>query len=158
MPWFPFVFSLSFPLGQCARTRTGGTEYVEKECGPGTFFHPKLKVCDFEGNVALVKPECKRMLFISIFLLFFIFTYLGFLLFSFFRNSFWVGICVCVLSLFCFSSSSFRICFKLYFVRLSYSSSFYPLLIFSPFLVFFFFFLPVMNYYGVCSRSFKVRG
>lgn len=42
---------------ECAPTLTG-REYVEKECGPGTFFNPRDSVCDFEYNVILIKPEC----------------------------------------------------------------------------------------------------
>lgn len=42
---------------ECAPTLSGRA-YVEKECGPGTFFNPRDSVCDFEYNVILMKPEC----------------------------------------------------------------------------------------------------
>lgn len=42
---------------ECAPTLTG-REYVENECGPGTFFNPRDSVCDFEYNVIFIKPEC----------------------------------------------------------------------------------------------------
>ncbi|XP_063867870.1 uncharacterized protein LOC135104399 [Scylla paramamosain] len=44
---------------ECAPALTG-LKYVEKECGPGTFFNPRHSVCDFEYNVIRIKPECKQ--------------------------------------------------------------------------------------------------
>lgn len=44
----------------CTITMTGDWEFVEKHCGPGTFFHPIHKVCDFPQSVIVIKPECGK--------------------------------------------------------------------------------------------------
>lgn len=35
-----------------------GITWVKKDCGPGTFYNPKVQVCDFEENVKKLKPSC----------------------------------------------------------------------------------------------------
>ncbi|KAK7066927.1 Mucin-5B [Halocaridina rubra] len=46
---------------ECVQSSPSERRYIEKECGPGTFFNPLIKVCDFEFNVLLVREDCARV-------------------------------------------------------------------------------------------------
>lgn len=45
---------------QCERGIDGLYKYVEKECGPGTMYNPKVMVCDMPFNVIPIKPACNK--------------------------------------------------------------------------------------------------
>lgn len=46
---------------QCERGVDGTYVYVEKNCGPGTMYNPKIMVCDFPANVQAIKPDCGKV-------------------------------------------------------------------------------------------------
>ncbi|XP_049862899.1 hemocytin [Schistocerca gregaria] len=43
---------------QCQRNAAGQWELLERDCGPGTWFHPVNMVCAWPADVSAVRPEC----------------------------------------------------------------------------------------------------
>jgi hypothetical protein len=40
-------------------------DVIEKTCGPGTFYNPKSKICDWPENVIQIKPRCEGIILFS---------------------------------------------------------------------------------------------
>lgn len=43
---------------------SGTGEWVEKSCGPQTYYNPLTQVCDFIAAVIAIKPECSKSKFL----------------------------------------------------------------------------------------------